>query len=129
MFHNLLKVLRVNCIQDVEEVFPTWPLGICKLVLEVDVECVIVLEVEPQLLHRELIKVRNMNIRHLILLEQPLLIGEHLPEEILVHLCLWRQMVLDCKTVSVLMVITYATCQGRSRNPSWTGASRRTLEA
>ena len=68
MLSDLIKILRVDRVKDVEEIFSVWSFVFGPLVLEVDVKALIILQVFPQLLHRQLIKVRYVDITHLFLL-------------------------------------------------------------
>lgn len=94
VLHNLLKILWVHSIHDVKEVLPAGNFLISVLVLEEDAEVLLALEVLPQILHRQLLEVGDMDVIHLFLLQQPLLVGKNLPEKILVDLCFWRQIIL-----------------------------------
>ena len=86
MRHDPGQVLRVDGVQDIEEVLAAWASLSSILVLEVDVEGGIFFEVLPQVLDRQLIPVRHMDELYILLLEQLLLIGKDLPEEVLVDL-------------------------------------------
>ena len=86
MFCDLFQVLRVDSIEDVEEVFTVGTFIIRILVLEVNVELIIILESRPHLVYRELIKVRYIDVVHLILLQQKLLILEDFTKKVFVHL-------------------------------------------
>ena len=86
MRHDPGQVLRVDGVQDIEEVLAAWASLSSILVLEVDVEGGIFFEVLPQVLDRQLIPVRHMDELDILLLEQLLLIGKDLPEEVLVDL-------------------------------------------
>ena len=86
MLRDLLQILRVDGVEDVEEVFTVGTFVLRILVLEVNIELIIILESRPHLVYRELIKVRNINVVHLILLQQKLLVLEDLTEKVFVHL-------------------------------------------
>jgi len=46
--HDALQILRVDCVQDVEEVLSSRPLLVSILVLEVDVEAGVIFQVLPK---------------------------------------------------------------------------------
>ena len=76
----------MDSIEDVEEVFTVGTFIIRILVLEVNVELIIILESRPHLVYREFIKVRYIDVVHLILLQQKLLILEDFTKKVFVHL-------------------------------------------
>ena len=94
MLHDLLEVLWVECAEDVEEVLSARTFVVCVIVLEVLHQLHIILHVLPQVLHRELLVVRDVDIVHRLLLHQLLLTAEDLLEEVLVDLGHWRKIVL-----------------------------------
>ena len=55
----------------------------------------VVLERRPQLLYRQLVVLRNVDITDGGLLEKPFLVSEDLLEEVLVYLARRRQVVLE----------------------------------
>jgi hypothetical protein len=67
--HDLFEVVRVDCVEDVEEVLSLWSLVICVLLLEVDGELFITSKTFPEALDRQLIPVRHMDEVHLFLLK------------------------------------------------------------
>ena len=95
VLHDLLHVVEMDRIQDVEEVLASWVSILWIFVLEEDVECCILGEILVQPLHRELLVVRDVDILHLLLLQQPLLVVEDLSEEVLVDLGDGWEVVLD----------------------------------
>ena len=93
---QLLEVLRVDRVQDVEEVRSGRPLAVRVFVGEVLDEFRIFLELRIQRLDADLVVVRHRDLLHDGLLHQFLLPGEDLLEEVLVDLLHRRQIVLDC---------------------------------
>ena len=84
MAHHLLQVVRVNGVQDVEEVLARRAFANGVLIGEVLRELWVFTELRPQALDRELIVVWNRDLLHLHLLQQMLLAGQNVFEEILI---------------------------------------------
>jgi len=118
MQHNLLNIFWVDCVQDVEKVLTAWALFFGIIILEENVDIGILLRILPKVLHGQFFVVWDMDVAHIILLKQPLLILEDLPKEILVHLILGWEVVLHCKTVSEKQHYTYIAYPGKRRNPA-----------
>ena len=76
MCHDSVQIFRVNGVEDVKEVFPTWAFIICIVVLEIDVEGSILLEVLPEVLYRQLVPVRHVDEVDLLFLQQLLVVGK-----------------------------------------------------
>ena len=95
VLQDLLEVFGVDRVQDVEEVLPRRALAGWVLVGEVLDELVVLGELGPQVLDRELVVVRHGDPLHLGLLHQLLLAAEHVLEEVLVDDALVGQVVLD----------------------------------
>ena len=100
MLNNLLSVLGVDGIKNIVEIFSRWVPAIWILVLEVYVEFLVVLQVFPQVLYSKLFICRYMDVVYRILLHQLLLVGEYLPEKILVYLFDWWHVILNYKGIS-----------------------------
>ena len=90
-----LQELWVEGVEDVEEVLPRRALALWVLIREVPDHEVIFSELRPQRLHRELLVMRNFNVRDVALLDQRLLVGQDLLEEVLVDEPLRRQVELE----------------------------------
>ena len=90
-----LQELWVEGVEDVEEVLPRRALALWVLIREVPDHEVIFSELRPQRLHRELLIVGNLYVRDVALLDQRLLVGEDLLEEVLVDEALWWQVELE----------------------------------
>ena len=84
MRHDLSQVVWIYRVQDVEEVVSGGAFQIWIFILEVDVEGCIILHLRPQLVHRQLIPMWNMDEVNLLLLQQSFLICEDISEEIFV---------------------------------------------
>ena len=95
MLQYLLEVFGVDRVQDVEEVLPRRALAGWVLVGEVLDELVVLGELRPEVLDRELVVVRHGDSLDLGLLHQLLLAAEHVLEEVLVDDALVGQVVLD----------------------------------
>lgn len=95
MVHDLGDIVRIDGIEDVEEIFSIGSSFVCIFILEVDVEVFIILEVLPKVLDTELIPAWDMDEIDLILFEQLLIVPEDAPQEVLVHLALRWQIVLQ----------------------------------
>ena len=95
MSEYLRKVVWMDCIQDVEEELARRLLILGEFVGEEHGEFGVVLECRPQLLHRQLVILRDVNITDGGLLEKPLLVSENLLEEVFVDLARRRQVVLE----------------------------------
>ena len=92
--HDLAQVLGVQRIQDAEEVVPLWALALGKFVGEMLGERSIFLVLGPQSFDGELVILGNFNRVDGVLLEELLLAGEDLLEEVLINVTLWWQEVL-----------------------------------
>ena len=95
MGHDLVQVFRVDCIQYVEEILSRWTFAFGPLIRKEDDELLVLRQARPQILDGKLIILGDIDVVHVLLLEQQLLIGEHLLQEVLVDLGLRRQIVLD----------------------------------
>ena len=95
MGHQLRKVVWLQRVEDVEEIRPRWPLLLWKLVWEVLCKFRIFLELRPGAPHRQLIIGRHGDVPHVILLEELLLLGKDIPQEILRDARLLRQVELS----------------------------------
>ena len=93
--HEVLEILRMNRVQDVEEIGAGWPFIGWKLVREVLHEQLVILEHGEECLDGELIIVWHLDVRDRSLLEQHLLAGQDVLEEVLGHGAFIGQIVLD----------------------------------
>ena len=84
MSHNFLKIVRVNRVQDCEEVITRGRLVPGKGIWKVLGEVWALLQLRPEPLDRELIVLRHLDDGHSFLLEELLLVGEDLLEKVLV---------------------------------------------
>ena len=87
VFEELFEEVALDRVHDVEEVLAAWALAFSERVGEVLGNVGVARELRPQRFHRELVVVRHVDVVYLGLLEQVLLSGEHLLEEVLVHGC------------------------------------------
>ena len=92
---DLLQVVGVERVQDVEEIVTSRAFIFRENIGEILRELLVLLELRPELRHRELVVLRDLDLLHVLLLEQLLLIREDLLEEVFIHLALGRQVVLD----------------------------------
>ena len=99
VLHNLFEIVRLYGVQNVEEVVPSRRLFVRIFVLEVDIECLVPLQVRPKSFCTELLITRNMNVADLIFLHELLFTNQHLPHEVLVNLFLWWQVHLDYRDI------------------------------
>ena len=97
VLHNLAKVVRVDGVEDVEEVLTMRSFVFRVLVWEIAVHDRIVFELWPQCLRGQLLIMRHFDDVHLVLLQQLLLAGQHILEEVLVDEWLWWQVELQTK--------------------------------
>ena len=86
-------------IEDVEEVLPRRTLAIWEDVREVLLHLLIIGELRPEVLDGQLVVVGHLDADDLLLLEQLLLAGEHLLQEVLVDRGGRRQVELYCNGV------------------------------
>ena len=119
MLYDCVQVIGVDGVEDVEEVVPAWVLLIDVRILEVDLEDLVSLQVLPQVLYRKFLEVADVNIVHLFLLEQPLLVAEYLPQEVLVYLRFWWEIVLYYWGVRSEYQFTYGVYQDKRRSRIW----------
>ena len=91
----LLQVLWVHGVQDVKEILSRRTLAFGPIIGEEDDELLVLRQARPQILDGKLIILGDIDVVHVLLLEQQLLIGEHLLQEVLVDLGLGRKIVLD----------------------------------
>ena len=95
MIKELLEEFRVQRVQDVKEVLSWRPLADRVLVREVSDEEVVAGELRVQVLHRQLLVVRHLDVGDVLLLDQLLLVGQHLLQEVLIDQSCWRQVELQ----------------------------------
>jgi len=119
MLHDLLEVIRVDGVQNVEKVGSTWTFLFRIGILKVNLEVSILLQLSPEILHRKFLEVRDMDVVDLLFLQEPLFIGEDLPEEVLVHLSGWWEIVLYYNEVRGMDDGAYSAYQGRCRSQLW----------
>ena len=93
--HHLAQVLGIERVQDPEKVVARRPLASYEGVGEVLGEVGVLLVLRPELLHRELVVLRDLDRGDGLLLEQLLLAAEHLLEEVLVDVRGRRKEVLE----------------------------------
>ena len=112
VLHDLLEVLRLQRVEDVEEVLARRALAGGIRVGEVLHELRVLLEVRPERLHRELVVLWDVDLLDLGLLHQLLLADEDVLEEVLVDDVRVREVVLDCAGVRMRMQ-GYLRCLSR----------------
>ena len=95
MGHHLLQIIRIQGIQDGEEVLSGWALVPRKNIWEILLELKVLLVLGPEPLDGELIVMRDLDRGHRLLLEELLLSGEHGLQEVLVDMMTGRQEVLE----------------------------------
>ena len=82
-------------IQDVKEILSRRTLAFGPIIREEDNELLVLRQARPQILDGKLIILGDIDVVHVLLLEQQLLIGEYLLQEVLIDLGLGRKIVLD----------------------------------
>ena len=97
--HDLLQVALIHCVEHVKEVVPRRPLVLGVGIGEVLEELGMLGYVWPQSLDRQLLVVRHVDVRHLGLMEELLLLGEDLLQEVLGQGARLWQVVLDYREV------------------------------
>ena len=90
-----LQELWVNGVEYVEEVLSRRSLALRVIIREVPDQEVVLGELRPQVLHRQLLVVRDLDVGDVTLLDQGLLLGQDLLEEVLVDQGLRRQVELE----------------------------------
>ena len=90
----LLQVVGLERVQDVVEVLARRASAFGIHSREELHELAVLLQVRPQRLHGELVVVKHRDVVHLLLLQQLLLANEHVFEEVLVHGCFIRYVLL-----------------------------------
>lgn len=129
MLYNCVKVIGVDGIEDVEEVVSAWVLLINVLILKVDFEDLVVLQVLPKMFYRKFLEVADVNVVHLLLLQEPLLVDEYLPQEVLVYLRFWWEIILYYMGVRSEYQFTYGVYQGKRKNRALISVCLRVLGA
>ena len=95
-----LQKLWVQRVENIEEVLPWGPFACRVLVGEVPAQEIILGELRVEVLHREFLVMRHLDIIYIRLLDQLLLVREHCLQEVLVNQSGRRQIELDCREVS-----------------------------
>ena len=95
MIQDLRQEIRIQGVENVEKVLPGRALVLGILVRELPHQQIIPVELGPELLHRELVVVRHLDVRDVLLPDQLLLICQHCLQEVLVDVRCWRQVELD----------------------------------
>ena len=95
VLHDLRQVVRVQRVEDVEEVLPRRTLVLRVLVRKVRQEDGVLLELGIERLHRQLVVVRDLDRRDGRLLVELLLPGEDVLQEVLVDEAFGRQVELE----------------------------------
>ena len=85
MVEDPLEELRIERVEHVEEVLPRRALALGVLIREVPHEEVVAGELRPQCFDRDLLIVWHLDRRDVGLLDQCLLVGQYLLEEVFVH--------------------------------------------
>ena len=98
MSHDLLKVVRMNGVEDIEEVLARRPFACRILVWEVASELRVLAELRPECLHGNFIVTGNVDLLDIGLLHKLLLAAEDVLEEVLVDEALRRQVELEAVT-------------------------------
>ena len=109
----------MQSVQHVEEIVARWALPLRVLVREVRDEPGVLHELRIEGLDAQLLVLRHLDFLDLGLLEQMLLAGQDLLEEVLVHLAGRREVVLDCRGVREGIGETYGACPYRRRSVPW----------
>ena len=100
MRDDLLQIFRVQRIEDVEEIFSRWALVLGVYRRKESEEVGVLLQLWPESLDSDLVVLGHVDVVDIRLLQELLLAGENLFEEVLVDgSCLW-QIELYCKDVS-----------------------------
>ena len=90
-----LEELGVQSMQDVKKVLPRRPLADRVLVRKVPDEEVVAGELRVQVLHRQLLVVRHLDVGDVLLLDELLLVCQHLLQEVLIDQSCWWQVELQ----------------------------------
>ena len=90
-----LQELWEDGVEYVEEVLPRRSLALRVIIREVPDQEVVLGELRPQVLHRQLLVVRDLDVGDVFLLDQGLLLGQDLLEEVLVDQSLRWQVELE----------------------------------
>ena len=101
MLEYSLKILRLDRVEEVEEVLARRPFTSRVAVREVLGELGVALYVRPQCLHRELIVVRDCDMLDICLLHQLLFARKNVLQEVLVDAVSLREVVLNWKYIEV----------------------------
>ena len=97
MVHDLFKIVLFESSENIEEIFPWWPLPKWIIVWEVDIERGIFGKLWPKVFHRQLVVAGNFDFDHLILFEQHLFATKDILEKVLIDMSMIGKVVLDCK--------------------------------
>ena len=93
--HDLFEVLRVQGVEDPVEVITRWALALMERVGEVLDELGVLLQLWPEFTDGELVVLGHLDRGDGVLLEEVLLAGQDLLQEVLVDVALRREEVLD----------------------------------
>ena len=95
-----LEELGVERVEYIEEILTRWTFSLWVLVGKVTAQEIILGELRVEVLHREFLVMRHLDIIYIRLLDQLLLVREHCLQEVLVNQSGRRQIELDCREVS-----------------------------
>jgi len=101
--HHLLEEVRLDGVDHVEEVLSGWTFVLREDVGKVLRHIRIFCELRPEGPDGELIIMRHFNELYILLVEQLLLLGEYLLQKVFVDRLGRRQVVLNCKGMSLKM--------------------------
>ena len=90
----MLKIIWINCVENVKEVLSGRPFADRKLIGEVLSELRVFIKLRPQVLDRQLVVMGHRDLLHLGLLQEILITAQDILEEVLVDHILIRQVVL-----------------------------------
>ena len=99
MFHHLFEEVRLHRVDHVEIILSRRPLALREFIRKILGHVGVARELRPERPYREFIIVGNLDVDHILLPEQLLLIAEHLFEEVFVYAVGRRQVELYCNGV------------------------------
>ena len=99
VLNHFFNELRTHSVQNVEEVVSVWEFARRKSVREITHDSSVFLELGKEILHRQLVVFRNVDLLDVAHLEQLLVLGKNLTQEVFGDHGVRRQIPLDCTQV------------------------------
>ena len=100
MVEETFEEVWMHSVQHIVEVLPRWAFARGKGIREVLQHLRVIGELGPDVLHRQLLILRYLDVLHILLLEELLLLRQDLLEEVLVQHMVRGHVVLHCNGVS-----------------------------